>query len=80
MRPQPLNGKELLEAIISIEQLIYAKENLALQMNSILSELKLRGYDKKIIQMIIRRRRRPQEELTREEEILSDYMNILGMN
>lgn len=72
-------GKDLLSIIERIECLEEDKAGIGEDISTIYSEAKGRGFDHKIIRMIIRRRKREKHELDEEQTLLDIYMSAIGM-
>lgn len=70
---------ELRQIIERIERLEEEKKTLADDIKEVLSEAKGRGYDTKIIRVIVRLRKKDANERKEEEAILQLYMQALGM-
>lgn len=72
-------GKDLLSIIERIERIEEDRAGLGDDIATILSEAKGKGFDVKIIRMIVRRRKRETHEIDEEQTLLDIYMNAIGM-
>ncbi len=72
-------GKDLLSIIERIERIEEDRAGLGDDISTIFAEAKGRGFDVKIIRMIIRRRKREKDELDEEQTLLDIYMSAIGM-
>ncbi len=72
-------GKDLLSIIERIERIEEDRAGLGDDIATIFAEAKGRGFDVKIIRMIIRRRKREKDELDEEQTLLDIYMSAIGM-
>ena len=70
---------ELRQFIERFEQLATEKKDVAEQQKELMAEAKGRGYDTKILRMVIALRRRKADDLAEEEAILRLYKTALGM-
>jgi len=70
---------ELRQFVERIERLDQEKKDLAEQQKETLAEAKARGYDTRILRMIIAQRKRDKDDLAHEEAILEMYKEALGM-
>ena len=75
-----VTADELRQFIERFEQLESEKKDVATQQKELLAEAKGRGYDTKILRMIIALRRRKADDLAEEQAILELYKTALGMN
>ena len=71
---------ELRQFIEQYEHLEAEKKDIAEQQKDIMSEAKARGYDTKVIRLIIAIRKRDKNDLAEEESILDIYKAALGMS
>lgn len=78
-RVETIAAAELRQFIERIERLEEEKSTLAEDIKEVFTELGGRGYDKKIVRMIVRLRKKDANERKEEEAILELYMNSLGM-
>jgi len=72
-------GKDLLSIIERIERIEEDRAGLSDDISTIFAEAKGRGFDVKIIRMIIRRRKREKHELDEEQTLIDIYMSAIGM-
>ncbi len=72
-------GKDLLSIIERIERIEEERAGLGADIGTILAEAKGKGFDVKIIRMILRMRRREKHELDEEQALLDVYMSAIGM-
>ena len=79
VRVEEVAAAELRQFIERIERLEEEKTTLNDDIKEIFGEAKGRGYDTKIIRMIVRMRKKDANERKEEEAILELYMNSLGM-
>lgn len=70
---------ELRQFIEQFEQLEAEKKDVAEQQKELLAEAKARGYDTKVMKVVIAQRKRNKDELAEEEAILDMYKTALGM-
>lgn len=78
-RVEAVAAAELRQFIERIERLEEEKGTLNEDIKEIFGEAKGRGYDTKIIRVIVRLRKKDANERKEEEAILELYMNSLGM-
>ncbi len=71
-------GKDLLSIIERIERLEEERAGLGDDIGTVLSEAKGKGFDTKIIRMIVRRRKREKHELDEEQTLLDVYLSAIG--
>jgi uncharacterized protein (UPF0335 family) len=71
---------ELRSFIERAERLDAEKAGIAEQSKEVFAEAKSRGYDVKIIRMIIARRKRDKDDIAEEEAVLELYLEALGMS
>ncbi|MDE3016364.1 MAG: DUF2312 domain-containing protein [Pseudomonadota bacterium] len=72
-------GKDLLSIIERIERIEEERAGLGADIGTILAEAKGKGFDVKIIRMILRMRRREKHELDEEQALLDVYMSAISM-
>lgn len=77
--PYNVTAEELKSFIERAEQLAAEKRNIAEQEKELFAEAKGRGYDTKVMRMIIARRKRRADEIAEEEAVLELYLQSLGM-
>lgn len=74
-----VTAEELRQFIERAEQLAAEKRDIAEQEKELFAEAKARGYDTKVMRMIIARRKRRADEIAEEEAVLEIYLQSLGM-
>lgn len=74
-----VTAEELRQFIERAEQLAAEKRDIAEQEKELFAEAKGRGYDTKVMRMIIARRKRRADEIAEEEAVLEIYLQSLGM-
>ena len=74
-----VTAEELRQFIERYEQLEAEKKDVAEQQKELMAEAKGRGYDTKVMKIVIARRKRRADDLAEEETILELYTNALGM-
>ncbi len=72
-----VTAEELRQFIERAEQLAAEKRNIAEQEKELFAEAKARGYDTKVMRMIIARRKRRADEIAEEEAVLELYLQAL---
>ena len=72
-------GKDLLSIIERIERIEEERAGLGDDIGTILAEAKGKGFDIKIIRMILRLRKREKHELDEEQALLDVYLSAIGM-
>ncbi|WP_457647693.1 DUF2312 domain-containing protein [Profundibacter sp.] len=70
---------ELRQFIERFERLDAEKQEVADQQKEVMAEAKGRGYDTKVLRMIIRERKRDKADLAEEQAVLELYREALGM-
>ena len=70
-------GKDLLSIIERIERIDEERAGLGDDIATILAEAKGKGFDTKIIRLIVRRRKREKHELDEEQTLLDIYLTAL---
>ena len=70
---------ELRQFIEQFESLEAEKKDIAEQQKDIMSEAKARGYDTKVMRLIIAIRKRDEADVNEEEAVLDLYKQALGM-
>lgn len=70
---------ELRQFIEQFEQLVAEKQDISEQQKAVMAEAKARGYDTKVMRMIIALRRRDKDDIAEEEATLDMYKAALGM-
>ena len=74
-----VTADELRQFIERFEQLESEKKDVAEAQKELMAEAKGRGYDTKVLKMIIALRRRKPDDLAEEEAVLEVYKTALGM-
>jgi uncharacterized protein (UPF0335 family) len=74
-----VTAEELRSFIERAEQLASEKRDIAEQEKELFAEAKGRGYDTKVMRLIIARRKRKADAVAEEEAVLELYMQSLGM-
>lgn len=74
-----VTADELRQFIERWERLEAEKQDIADQQKEVMAEAKARGYDVKVMKMIIARRKRDRDDIAEEEAILDMYQEALGM-
>lgn len=72
-------SSELRQFIERFERLEAEKKDIADQQKEVMSEAKMRGYDTKVMRMVIALRKRAAEDIAEEEAVLEMYKEALGM-
>lgn len=70
---------ELLQFIEQFEQLEAEKKDVAERQKELMSEAKARGYDTKVMRIIIKERKRDKDDIAEETALLDMYRAALGM-
>lgn len=70
---------ELRQFIERFERLEAEKKDIADQQKEVMAEAKARGYDTKVMRLVIARRKRDKDDIAEEEAVLSMYLEALGM-
>jgi len=71
--------EKLLHFVEEIEKQIEAKQDILDTIKSFYEEAKSSGFDVKALKKLIRLRKQDAKQREQEEEILTVYMNVLGM-
>ncbi|WP_245965284.1 DUF2312 domain-containing protein [Paenirhodobacter hankyongi] len=74
-----VTADELRQFIERFEHLAAEKQDIAEQQKDVMAEAKARGYDTKVMKIIIAMRKRDRDDLAEEEATLDLYMAALGM-
>ncbi len=74
-----VTADELRQFIERFEQLDAEKRDVAEQQKELMAEAKGRGYDTRILKMVIALRKRKPDDLAEEEAVLEMYKSALGM-
>lgn len=77
--PYNVTADELRQFIERYEQLESEKKDVTEQQKELMAEAKGRGYDTKVIRLVIKQRKRDRDDLAEEEAILYLYKSALGM-
>lgn len=71
------NGEELRQFIERIERMNAEKQEAADLAKEVYAEAKARGYDTKVLRLVIARRKRQRDDLAEEEAVLEMYETAL---
>ena len=74
-----VTADELRQFIERFEQLDSERKDLAEQQKELMAEAKGRGYDTRILKMVVALRKRKPDDLAEEEAVLEVYKAALGM-
>lgn len=74
-----LTGKELRQFIERYERLDAEKKDAAEMQKEVMAEAKSRGYDTKVLRIVIAERKRDANDLAEEQSITDIYKAALGM-
>ena len=74
-----VTAEELRQFIERFEQLDSEKKDVAEQQKELMAEAKGRGYDTRVMKMVIALRKRKPDDLAEEEAVLEVYKTALGM-
>ena len=74
-----VTASELRQFVERFERLDAEKKDIADQQKEVMAEAKGRGYDTKVLRMIIRERKRDKDDLAEEQAVLDLYREALGM-
>ena len=74
-----VTAAELRQFIERFEHLESEKQDIADQQKEVMTEAKGRGYDTKVIRLIIKQRKRDKDAIAEEEAVLEMYLSALGM-
>ena len=74
-----VTADELRQFIERFEQLESEKKDVAEQQKDLMAEAKGRGYDTRILRMVVALRKRKPDDLAEEEAVLELYKSALGM-
>lgn len=75
-----ISGQHLRQLIEKIERLEEEKAAIAADIREVMAEAKTQGFDTKIIRKILGLRKMDGEELAEQEELMTLYMNAIGMS
>ncbi len=76
--PYNVTADELRQFIERYEQLEREKKDILEQQKEVMAEAKGRGYDTKVLKLLIARRKRKADDIAEEEAILELYKQALG--
>lgn len=74
-----VTADELRQFVERIERLDSEKKDLAEQSKELMAEAKGRGYDTRVLRLIVARRKRDKDDIAEEEAVLEMYQEALGM-
>jgi len=74
-----VTADELRQFIERWERLEAEKNDLAEQQKEVMAEAKGRGYDTKVIRLVIAQRKRDKDDIAEEEAVLEMYKEAMGM-
>ena len=74
-----VTAEELRQFIERYEQLESEKKDITEQQKELMAEAKGRGYDTKVMKMVIDLRKREPDDIAEEEAVLDMYKTALGM-
>lgn len=77
--PYNVTADELRQFIERYEQLEAEKKDIAEQQKEVMAEAKGRGYDTKVMRLVMSLRKRKADDIAEEESILELYKQALGM-
>lgn len=77
--PYNVTADELRQFIDRYEQLEAEKKDIAEQQKEVMAEAKGRGYDTKVMRLVMSLRKRKADDIAEEESILELYKQALGM-
>ncbi|SLN74168.1 hypothetical protein PSM7751_04121 [Pseudooceanicola marinus] len=75
-----VHAAELRGFIERFEQLAAEKKDIADQQKAVMAEAKGRGYDVKVLRLLIALRKREPDDIAEEEAVLQMYKDALGMS
>lgn len=75
--PYAVTADELKQFVERYEQLESEKKDVMEQQKELMAEAKGRGYDTKVMRLVMKRRKRKPDELAEEEAVLEVYENAL---
>ncbi|WP_439150858.1 DUF2312 domain-containing protein [Sulfitobacter sp.] len=73
-------GAELRQFVERYERLESEKKDAAEAQKEVMSEAKGRGYDTKVLRIVIAQRKRDADDLAEEQAVLEMYKSAMGMN
>lgn len=74
-----VTADELRQFVERWERLEAEKQDIMEQQKEVMAEAKARGYDTKVMRLVIARRKRDRDDIAEEEAILDMYQEALGM-
>jgi len=74
-----VSAAELRQFVERFERLDAEKKDIADQQKEVMAEAKWRGYDTKVLRIIIRERKRDKDDLAEEQAVLEMYREAMGM-
>lgn len=72
-------GKQILSYIERVEKLLEEKKAIQDDIKDVLAEANGNGFDKKVIQALVKLRAKPKHQADEEETLLHTYMVAIGM-
>ena len=80
MTQNTVTAAELKQFIEQYESLESEKKDIATQQKDVMADAKGRGYDTKVIKLIVKLKARNKDDIAEEEAVLELYKQALGMN
>ena len=80
MTQNTVTAAELKQFIEQYESLEVEKKDIQTQQKDVMADAKGRGYDTKIIKLIVKLRSKNKDDVAEEEAVLELYKQALGMN
>ena len=80
MTQNTVTAAELKQFIEQYESLESEKKDIATQQKDVMADAKGRGYDTKVIKLIVKLKARNKDDVAEEEAVLELYKQALGMN
>lgn len=80
MTQNTVTAAELKQFIEQYESLEVEKKDIQTQQKDVMADAKGRGYDTKIIKLIVKLRSKNKDDIAEEEAVLELYKQALGMN
>ena len=75
-----VTAAELKQYVEQYEALESEKKDIATQQKDVMADAKGRGYDTKVIKLIVKLKARNKDDVAEEEAVLEMYKQALGMN
>ncbi|TQS73975.1 DUF2312 domain-containing protein [Rhodobacteraceae bacterium] len=75
-----VTADELRQFVEQFESLAAEKSDIAAQQKDVIAEAKARGYDTKVLKLLIALRKRDKDDVAEEQAILDIYKEALGMS